>query len=101
MKFERTFFKNKCEELRPCHKSFLINKYTVKISHPSLRANKIKVTIQVLAINISKRNTVLEKERQRKMKGTGGKDKREESRKGRHKERNNWDIIELKKRNSY
>ena len=66
----------------------------MKTSHPSLRANKIKVTIQqVLAINISKRNTVREKERQRKMKGTGGKDKREESRKGRHKERNNWDII--------
>ena len=43
-----------------------------------------------MAINISKRNITLEKERQRKEKGTGGKDKREESRKGRHKERNNW-----------
>lgn len=66
----------------------------MKISHPSLRANKIKVTIQqVLAINISKRNIILQKERQRKEKGTGGKDKREESRKGTHKERNSWDII--------
>ena len=66
----------------------------MKISHPSLRANKIKVIIQqVLVINISKRNIILEKERQRKEKGTGGKDKREESKKGRQKERNNWDII--------
>lgn len=63
-----------------CHKSFLINKYSVKIV-TSLELTKSSYLYRVLAINISKRNTVLEKERQRKMKGTGGKDKREESRK--------------------